>query len=82
MMSRVALGHTGRDISHPPKHLTPIFILLILAFIFRVVFITFNAEHYALWIAISQILWVAAFAWFTLIYTPILFKARIDGQFG
>jgi uncharacterized protein involved in response to NO len=82
MMSRVALGHTGRDISHPPKQLTPIFILLILAFIFRVAFITFNAEHYALWIAISQILWVAAFAWFTLIYTPILFKARIDGQFG
>jgi len=82
MMSRVALGHTGRNVFEPPKALNTMFILLSLSFVFRVVFTSISVEYYAHWIFISQILWILAFIIFTIIYTPILFKARIDGNFG
>ena len=82
MMSRVALGHTGRSIQEPPKVLAPIFVLLALALAARVLLPLFDAAHYLLWIGLSQALWLAAFGLFALIYAPILIKPRIDGQPG
>ena len=82
MMSRVSLGHTGRNVFQPPKALNPIFILLTLSFVFRVVIAPIAVEYYSAWIFISQILWIASFAGFVFIYSPMFFKARVDGQFG
>jgi uncharacterized protein involved in response to NO len=82
MMSRVSLGHTGNDVFNPPKKLNLIFALLLLSFIFRVAFPILNMAYYHEWILIAQALWITAFMGFLLIYTPLFFKPRIDGQFG
>lgn len=82
MMARVALGHTGRSIQEPPKVLAPIFGLLVLALVARVVLPLLAPGHYVLWIGLSQLLWLAAFGWFALTYAPILIRPRVDGQPG
>ena len=82
MMSRVSLGHTGRDISNPPKIIGYALGIIILGTIFRVIVPLFETGHYTLWIAISQFLWIASFLIFTITYLPILTKPRIDGQPG
>jgi len=82
MMSRVTLGHTGRNVFDPPKRLGIMFSLLILSFVFRVLMTIVSIENYVEWIFISQVLWVIAFVFFLIIYTPMFFKARVDGQFG
>jgi uncharacterized protein involved in response to NO len=40
------------------------------------------ADHYLIWIAVSQVLWITAFLIFVVVYSPMLIKPRIDGQFG
>ncbi len=82
MMSRVSLGYTGNDVFNPPKKLNLIFVLLSLSFVFRVIFPVLNMTYYHEWIFIAQDLWISAFMGFLLIYTPLFFKPRIDGQFG
>ena len=82
LMSRITLGHTGRNVFDPPKQLNIIFILLVLAFVFRVVIASINIENYTQWILVSQILWIVSFSAFLAIYAPMFFKARVDGQFG
>jgi len=82
MMARVSLGHTGRNVFDPPKRLSTMFVLLGLSFVFRVLMVAFDIEHYVEWIFISQVLWIVAFVFFLIIYTPMFFKARVDGQFG
>lgn len=82
MMARVSLGHTGRDITHPPKPMNTAFILIFASFISRVIMPILLPNHYENWILFAQILWIVAFTIFVWIYTPILFKPRIDGKFG
>ncbi|WP_066803938.1 NnrS family protein [Moraxella oblonga] len=81
MMSRVSLGHTGRNIHKPPKSVWAIFILIILSAIFRMVLPMLGGD-YMTWILSSQILWIMAFALFCVAYIPILTKPRTDGLFG
>jgi len=82
MMSRVILGHTGRNVFEPPAILFWCFALLVCGALFRVVFPLFSSEFYVYWIGISQLLWVAAFTMFVLIYSPMLWSARVDGRDG
>lgn len=39
-------------------------------------------SRYAIWIAGSQMLWVAAFSLFLVIYYPMFIGPRVDGQPG
>ena len=82
MMCRVSLGHTGRNVFDPPKALNLMFVLLVLSFVFRVVFPSVLVAYYESWILISQLLWIGAFSYFSIVYTPMFFKPRTDGQFG
>lgn len=82
MMARVSLGHTGRNVFKPPKILNIMFILIIFSFISRVLMPMFLLEYYIYWVLLSQILWITSFSIFVWIYAPLLFKARIDVQFG
>lgn len=82
MMSRVALGHTGRNIKEPPAMLPWIFSLLLAGAIVRVIFPLVSANQYTLWIGCSQVLWILAFALFLLVYSPILLQPRVDGRYG
>lgn len=82
MMSRVVLGHTGRNVFQPPPVLRGVFILLIAGTVFRVLLPLALPGDYTLWIAVSQWLWIAAFAAFVMVYLPMLIKPRVDGRYG
>jgi uncharacterized protein involved in response to NO len=36
----------------------------------------FLAEHYTLLLALSAVLWSGAFAWFAIVYAPLLLRPR------
>ncbi len=76
MMSRVGLGHSGRDVSNPPKAVGVALAILIMGAIVRVFFPLIDGSHYVLWIEISQALWILAFLIFFFIYLPLLTKAK------
>ena len=82
MMSRISLGHTGRDINRPPAAVGPIFSILCGAALVRVLLPLLSESHYLLWVGLSQMLWIAAFALFLYRYIPILTRPRIDGRPG
>lgn len=82
MMSRVALGHTGRDIRKPSPWVKLAFACLIASVIFRVLVPMITMQFYPLWILIAAICWILAFVIYVAIYLPILLKPRVDGAFG
>lgn len=82
MMSRVSLGHTGRNVFEPPTIVFWSFAAIVLGAIVRVLFPLFNMDLYVYWIGISQLLWIAAFIIFTLLYAPMFLTARVDGRDG
>lgn len=79
MMSRVALGHTGRAIK-ANKIIILTFLILNLAVVFRVLVPLVFPMFYQLCLGISSLLWVSAFLLFVIYYTPILIHQRIDGK--
>jgi len=82
MMSRVILGHTGRNVFEPPAVMSLCFAIMAGGAVVRVIFPMFAGELYSYWIAISQILWMVSFLLFLIVYTPMLLKTRIDGRDG
>jgi uncharacterized protein involved in response to NO len=82
MMSRVALGHTGRDIKHASPWLNAAFVMMAASALFRVILPLFAMANYSSWVVISALLWIAGFTIFLVIYAPILCKPRVDGTYG
>jgi len=82
MMSRVILGHTGRNVFEPPAILSWCFALMVSGAVVRVLFPLFGMDQYDLWIVASQLLWIAAFLLFMTVYMPMLLKTRLDGRDG
>lgn len=82
MMSRVALGHTGRDVKALSPWMKLAFLMIVLSALFRIVLPLFAMQSYSAWIVISGIFWIAGFAIFLLVYAPILCKIRVDGTYG
>lgn len=81
MMARVALGHTGRALK-ASNVIGISFVLINLAAIFRVVFPAAVPGWYGISVFGSAYIWLAAFAFFMLNYTPILSSSRLDGKSG
>ena len=82
MMSRITLGHTGRNINQPPKIISWVFIGLFLGTLIRVVMPIFVPYFYVYWIGTSQALWIVSFLLFFYHYLPILIRPRPDGKLG
>jgi len=82
MMSRISLGHTGRDIMNPPTGVSMMFVMLFVGAIIRVILPMISPENYQLWIALSQGLWIMAFMIFVYLYAVILLRPRVDGRWG
>jgi len=79
-MSRVILGHTGRDVFEPPKILFWIFSILFTGAIVRVIFPLLDISRYQIWIGASQLLWILSFLIFAVVYLPMLFKPGIEKE--
>jgi uncharacterized protein involved in response to NO len=78
MMARVALGHTGRPIVAGTP-VTASFWMMQAAVLLRCWAILATDENYTSWITVSGLMWVAAFALYLAVYTPILLQPRPDG---
>jgi uncharacterized protein involved in response to NO len=81
MMSRVALGHTGRAIVASTA-MTVAFILINAGAIIRVAIPMAVPEFYLPGLIVAGLLWTAAFALFVIDFAPILTRPRIDGKPG
>jgi uncharacterized protein involved in response to NO len=80
VMTRVALGHTGRSLSLPRFGIV-IYIAITVAGLVRVL-VALQVLDYRLGLLFAAIGWSLAFAVFTLIYWPILTQPRVDGRPG
>lgn len=80
MMSRVSLGHTGRQLK-PARPMTLAFGLMLLATVFRVLAGLPSAWFIELMLA-AIICWMLAFGCFCYYYAPMLCRVRADGRPG
>lgn len=80
MMSRISLGHTGRNVMQPPVALFWIFLLLLLGAVFRVLIPLLDQAHYTLWISLAMLCWILAFAAFFITYLPILLRPDVESR--
>lgn len=80
VMSRAALGHTGRPLIVDPL-ITLAYLLLSAAAAVRVFGVALHLR-YTVVILWSALLWSTAFALYLVIYAPILWSPRIDGKPG
>ncbi len=81
MMSRVALGHTGRMLE-TARPINIAFLLLNAGAVVRVLMPIVAPGQYSAWLYLSGGLWLAAFAIFCAIYLPILVSPRVDNRPG
>jgi uncharacterized protein involved in response to NO len=82
MMSRVTLGHTGRDVATPPSLLGMAFGLLQAGAVVRVLLPLLYPAGYRVWVGLAQALWLLAFGLFLYRLLPMLLRPRVDGQPG
>jgi len=81
MMSRVALGHSGRPIE-PVRSIEIAFVLLNIAAAVRVFGPLLPFGSYTFWVHLSGGIWIICFLIFCWVYLPILSRPRIDGKPG
>jgi len=81
MMARVALGHTGRAMQAAAPTVLA-FVLVNLAALVRVALPLIDPSRYSQWLVVSGLFWLAGFAAFLWVYTPILIAPRADGRPG
>jgi len=81
MMTRSALGHSGRPLVAGPAEIAT-FVLLQLSAIVRVLAAPIMPGAYREAMVVAGILWTLAFAVFLFRYWPILTRPRIDGKPG
>jgi uncharacterized protein involved in response to NO len=81
MMTRSALGHTGRDLRAGWTEISA-FLLIQVAAVIRVGATLIPAEFYRGAVVFSGVMWSLAFAIFSLRYWPVLTRPRVDGRPG
>jgi len=81
MMTRSALGHTGRPLTAGWAEITA-FVTLQLAAVVRVFGALLVPEFYLETVMVSATLWTLAFSVFLTAYWPVLTRPRIDGRPG
>ena len=81
MMSRIALGHTGRPLKVRPL-ITFSYFLILFSLLARVLppLVLPELEDFAL--SLSGLSWIAAWIFYLVIYVPILTSPRADGKAG
>ena len=80
VMTRAALGHTGRRLEADPR-IVAAYGLLVGAATLRVFGLALHLAYPAA-LVLSACCWTAAFGLFVAVYAPMLWRARIDGKAG
>lgn len=80
VMTRVALGHTGRPL-RLPRFGQLIYLAITLAVVLRMA-VAMQWLPFQAGIMLSVAAWVLAFGSFTLLYWPVLSRPRVDGRPG
>jgi uncharacterized protein involved in response to NO len=81
VMSRAALGHTGRPLRAPAPVVWS-YGLLTAAVLIRVLGPALLPISYLSTITLASVVWTAAFLLFGIAYTPVLIRPRADGRPG
>ena len=81
VMTRAALGHTGRPLVVDPL-ITVAYVLVSIAAVVRVFAPGVHEVSYPAVIITSGLVWTAAFALYLWTYAPILWRPRVDGRPG
>ncbi|MBL4830005.1 MAG: NnrS family protein [Aliivibrio sp.] len=81
MITRVTMGHTGREIYKGPV-MWPAFLALFSGALVRSFGVAFFPEHMITLIYVTAILWSISFGLFLIFFAPMLSKARTDGNPG
>lgn len=81
VMTRTALGHTGRPLVVSPA-IAVAYLLLTLTALLRTFGVAWFPAHYPLTLTVSAVTWAASFGIFLVVYTPILWAPRVDGKPG
>ena len=81
MITRTALGHTGRPLHAGPME-TSAYVLVHAAALLRVVPLLIVPALYPSALVASGVLWSAGFAFYLARYAPLLTSARPDGKPG
>jgi uncharacterized protein involved in response to NO len=81
VMTRVALGHTGRPLVVRTS-IAVAYLLLSAGVLVRVIGPAIAPASYLTVLVVSGSLWTIAFALYLIVYAPILTRARVDGKAG
>jgi uncharacterized protein involved in response to NO len=81
VMSRAALGHTGRELVAPGLVVMAYYLVGVAA-LMRVFGPILFADAWRFWMVASGSLWSLAFILFVVVYAPILCSPRADGRAG
>lgn len=81
VMTRAALGHTGRPLV-APRTATAAYLLITAAALARVFGPALAPAAWTLWLGAAAAMWTIAFALFLTGYAPILCGPRLDGRPG
>jgi uncharacterized protein involved in response to NO len=81
VMSRAALGHTGRALVAPGATVVG-YVSLTAAALARVFGPMLMPSAGSMWLIVAALLWCLAFLLFLMVYAPILCRPRIDGRPG
>jgi uncharacterized protein involved in response to NO len=81
VMTRTALGHTGRPLV-VPRSIAVAYLLITFTALLRTFGIAVFPGHYLSTLTVSAITWAACFGIFLFVYTPILWRPRIDEKPG
>jgi uncharacterized protein involved in response to NO len=81
VMTRSSLGHTGRPLV-VSRAIAMAYLLLTFTALLRTLGIGLLADYYLLTLTVSALTWIASFSIFLAVYTPILWRPRIDGRPG
>lgn len=81
VMTRAALGHTGRPLRVHPV-IAVAYVLLAMAVVVRVFGVPLSSLSYPSVVLAAGVLWIVAFVFYIVIYAPILLRPRADGRPG
>ena len=81
MVTRTALGHTGRMLI-AGKAETTMYALVMLAAVFRVFGPLLFPAAYTIWMTLGAVAWSAGFLLYAVVYAPRLMAPRVDGREG